>query len=205
MKFIIGHKLRMSQKHRPDGRVFPVTVIRAEPCTITQLKKNDPDGYDALQVGSGRRLRVKKPMTGHLKKISASFAILREFRPHLKDALPDAGVGDKLDVSQFTAGDKVNVVGISKGRGFQGVVKRHGFHGSPKTHGHKDQLRMPGSIGSTAPQRVFKGKRMAGHMGNARVTVKNLEVIEVNKERAELSLKGAVPGAPRSVVLVQSI
>ena len=114
MKFIIGHKLRMSQKHRPDGRVFPVTVIRAEPCTITQLKKNDPDGYDALQVGSGRRRRVKKPMTGHLKKISASFAILREFRPHLKDALPDAGVGDKLDVSQFTAGDKVNVVGISK-------------------------------------------------------------------------------------------
>lgn len=203
MKFIIGYKSYMTQAHRPDGRVVPVTVIKTEPCVVTQVKKVDKDGYTAFQVGSGVKKSVNKPLAGHLKAMGA-ISRLREFRPMTGDKEPDYKVGDKLDISQFVAGDKVNVVGYSKGRGFQGVVKRHGFHGSPKTHGHKDQLRMPGSIGATAPQRVFKGMRMAGHMGNARSTVKHLEVMGVDLEKGELALKGAVPGARRSLLLIQS-
>ncbi|OGL87354.1 50S ribosomal protein L3 [Candidatus Uhrbacteria bacterium RIFCSPLOWO2_02_FULL_48_12] len=201
MKFIIGYKSYMTQTHRPDGRVVPVTVIKAEPCVVTQVKKVDKDGYIAFQVGSGAKKSVNKPMAGHLKALGA-IRRLREFRPRAGDKAPDYKVGDKLDISQFAAGDKVNVTGHSKGRGFQGVVKRHGFHGSPKTHGHKDQLRMPGSIGATAPQRVFKGMRMAGHMGNARSTVKHLEVVDVNLEKGELALKGAVPGARWALLLI---
>ncbi|OGL59141.1 50S ribosomal protein L3 [Candidatus Uhrbacteria bacterium RIFCSPLOWO2_12_FULL_46_10] len=204
MKFIIGYKSHMTQNHRSDGRVVPVTVVKAEPCIVTQIRTIDRDGYVALQVGTGARKRTSKPIAGHLKALG-TFSRLREFRPAMTDKIPDLKVGDKLDIGQFAAGDKVNVTGYSKGRGFQGVVKRHGFHGSPKTHGHKDQLRMPGSIGATAPQRVFKGMRMAGHMGNARTSVKHLEVVDVNVEKSELALKGAVPGARRSLVLIQAV
>lgn len=181
-----------------------MTVVKAEPCVVTQIKTADRDGYAALQVGTGAKKRMNKPIAGHLKALG-TFSRLREFRPAITDKIPNLKVGDKLDIGQFAAGDKVNVVGYSKGRGFQGVVKRHGFHGSPKTHGHKDQLRMPGSIGATAPQRVFKGMRMAGHMGNARASVKHLEVVDVNVEKSELMLKGAVPGARRSLVLIQAV
>lgn len=203
MKFIIGYKSHMTQTHRPDGRVVPVTVVKAEPCVVTQVKSAAKDGYVAWQVGSGVKKRITKPLVGHLKALGA-IRHLREFRPKAGDTAPEYKVGDKLDISQFAAGEMVNVTGYSKGRGFQGVVKRHGFHGSPKTHGHKDQLRMPGSIGATAPQRVFKGMRMAGHMGNARSTVKNLEIIDVNADKGEIILKGAVPGAPKSLLLIQS-
>lgn len=195
----------MTQTHRPDGRVVPATVIKAEPCVVTQIKTLENDGYTAYQLGQGARKRVNKPLAGHLKN-NGMFRFLREFRPNLGDnEKKQINVGDRLDINQFASGDKVNIIGCSKGRGFQGVVKRHGFHGSPKTHGHKDQLRMPGSIGATAPQRVFKGKRMAGHMGNARTTIKHLEVIGVDSENSELMIKGAVPGARRSLVLIQSV
>lgn len=193
----------MAQLHRPDGRVVPVTVVKVEPCVVTQVKTSEKNGYQSVQLGTGSKKGLSKALTGHLK--GASYGIVREFRAKKGQELPTVNVGDKIEVTQFSEGDVVDVVGTSKGRGFQGVVKRHGFGGSPKTHGHKDQLRMPGSIGATAPQRVFKGTRMGGHMGDARVTVKNLEVVAVNAEGGELMLKGAIPGAPRSVVLIQTV
>ena len=193
----------MTSLHRPDGRVVPATVVKVEPCVVTQVRTAEKDKYSAVQIGTGTRKRTTKALAGHLK--GKSYAVVQEFRARAGQTLPTMNVGDTIDIAQFAEGDTVNVVGTSKGRGFQGVVKRHGFHGSPKTHGHKDQLRMPGSIGSTAPQRVFKGMRMAGHMGNARITVKHLEVVGVNAQTGELTLKGAVPGAPRSVLLIQTI
>ncbi len=202
MKFIIGRKVKMTSLHRPDGRVVPATLVKVEPNIVTQLRTNEKDTYTAVQVGTGTKKKSTKALRGHLQ--GKSYAIVREFRPRAGQTLPEMKVGDTIDLSQFAEGDKVNVIGTSKGRGFQGVVKRHGFHGSPKTHGHKDQLRMPGSIGSTAPQRVFKGMRMGGHMGNAQITVKHLEVIQVNAEAGEILLKGAVPGAPRSLVYIQT-
>ena len=204
MKIIIGYKSHMTQIHQPDGRVAPVTIVKTEPCVVTQIKTTERDGYAAIQLGHGQVKKINKPMTGHLKSLGA-YRQMREFRPGAVDKMPEVQVGDKLDLQQFSVGDRVDVIGYSKGRGFQGVVKRHGFHGSPKTHGHKDQLRMPGSIGATAPQRVFKGMRMAGHMGDARTTVKHLEIVQVNSETGELALKGAVPGARRSLLLVRSI
>lgn len=201
MKFIIGRKVKMSQLHAADGRVVPVTLVKVEPNVVTQIR-GEKEGYKAVQVGTGTKKRVSQALKGHTK--GASYAIIREFRARAGQTLPEVNVGDMLDLKQFEAGDMVTVVGTSKGRGFQGVVKRHGFHGSPKTHGHKDQLRMPGSIGSTAPQRVFKGTRMGGHMGDARITVKNLKVVEVNAETGELTISGALPGAPRSVLLIQT-
>lgn len=193
----------MSSHYRSDGRLQAVTVIKVDSNVVTGIKTIDRDGYAAVQVGAGARKRAGKSLKGQLKDIAVPKTI-REFRPKAGQKLPEIIRGASVDLTQFAVGDLVNVVGISKGRGFQGVVKRHGFHGSPKTHGHKDQLRMPGSIGSTAPQRVFKGMRMAGRMGGARVSVKHLEVIAINPESAELILKGAVPGAARSLVLVQS-
>jgi large subunit ribosomal protein L3 len=200
MKFILGRKVKMSQQHRPDGRVVSVTAVKIEPCVVTQVRSIDKDGYVALQIGAGKKKRVTKPLQGHLKD---SYAEVREWRARPGQDLPSLNVGDKLDISQFTVGDNVTVVGTSKGHGFQGVVKRHGFGGQAKSHGHKDQLRMPGSIGSTQPQRVFKGMRMGGRMGGARITVKNLEVIAVNSEANEILISGAVPGAPRSIVEIQ--
>lgn len=191
----------MSQVHRPDGRVVAVTVVKIEPCVVTQVRNVEKDGYTAVQVGAGKKKRSNKPLMGHLK---APYAYVREFRARAGETLPEMTVGQALDLGQFVVGDVVRVIGTSKGRGFQGVVKRHGFGGSPKTHGHKDQLRMPGSIGATQPQRVFKGTRMGGRMGGGQVTVKNLEIIDVNAERQEVSLKGAIPGAPRSIVSIEA-
>ena len=181
--------------------MVPVTIVKIEPCVVTQIRTADKDGYAAVQIGAGKKKRVTKPLQGHLK---GSYALVREFRSRRDTTAPVLKVGDQLEVSQFSAGEKVNVIGTSKGRGFQGVVKRHGFAGSPKTHGHKDQLRMPGSIGSTQPQRVFKGTRMAGRMGGDRVTVKNLEIVSVNAENQEIVLSGAIPGAPRSFITIEA-
>ncbi|OGL73549.1 50S ribosomal protein L3 [Candidatus Uhrbacteria bacterium RIFCSPHIGHO2_12_FULL_60_25] len=195
MKFILAKKLEMSQVFRPDGTVVPVTLVQAGPCVVTQIKSSKTDGYTAVQLGFLPSKRLAKPQSGHVKNLDA-MSVLREFRT---DEAPQLKRGDKLEASVFTPGDVVQVTGISKGKGFQGVVKRHHFHGHPASHGHKDQLRMPGSIGAGGVQRVFKGLRMAGRMGGDQVTVKNLEIVEV-RDGGVLAVKGAIPGARNSVV-----
>lgn len=198
MKFIIGKKIEMSQRYRPTGEVVPVTMVKVEPCMVTQVRTAEKDGYVAVQIGTGIAKRINKPQAGHLGTLG-QLRSLREFRVSATEGME---VGKRCDINSFEAGDAVNVVGTSKGKGFQGVVKRHGFHGSPKTHGHKDQLRMPGSIGSTGPQKVFKGMRMGGQMGGDRVTVKNLEIVDIDAEGGQLAIKGAVPGARGSLLLI---
>lgn len=187
----------MTQVWDEKGRVVPVTIVQAGPCYITQVKTKDKDGYEAVQLGSGLKKQLTKPLRGHLKELP-QLRWLREIMIH------DAEVkrGDVLDVSMFAPGDKVKVTGVSKGKGFQGVVKRHGFHGSPATHGHKDQLRMPGSIGAGGVQHVRKGQRMAGRMGGGNVTVANLQIMEVDKDKNQLLIKGAIPGARGGLVVI---
>ncbi len=189
MAFILGKKLKMSQIWK-DEKAVPVTFVQAGPLTVTQLRTKEKDGYEGIQVGfDATKKNLKKPMKGHLKDLG-NFRYLKEFKVQSSEFK----VGDVLDVSQFSEGDKIKVSGLSKGRGFQGVVKRHGFHGGPKTHGQKDRLRAPGSIGATAPQRVMPGRKMAGRMGQERKTIKNLQIAEVNKGENILAIKGAVPG-----------
>lgn len=195
MKFILAKKLEMSQVFRPDGSVVPVTLVQAGPCVVTQVKTAETDGYVAVQLGFLPGKNATKPEAGHLKDLP-SMSVLREFR--LAD-VAELKRGDAIEATVFAAGDTVEVTGVSKGKGFQGVVKRHHFHGHPSTHGHKDQLRMPGSIGPGGVQHVIKGRRMAGRMGNAQVTVKNLEVVEV-RDGGILAVKGAVPGARNGIL-----
>jgi large subunit ribosomal protein L3 len=197
VKFILGKKLNMTQKFLEDGKVAPATVVQAGPCTITQVK-GEKDGYSAVQIGFGLKKKINKPLTGHLKDLD-NFRYLREFRVDNADNMTR---GKVFDVSSFKVGDALTVTATSKGKGFQGVVKRHGFHGSPASHGHKDQLRMPGSIGATDAARVFKGTRMGGRMGGDTVTVSNLELVEVDQEKGLLYIKGAVPGARNALVSV---
>lgn len=192
MKFILGKKLGMSQIFDKEGRVIPVTLVEVLPCQITQVKTEEKDGYQAVQVGFGeiKEKKVKKPQKGHIKKagLKNNFSGFIEFKGvALK-------VGDEINVSVFEEGDKVKVAGVSKGKGFQGVVKRHGFSGMPASHGTKHCLRAPGSIGSAWPQRVFKGKKMAGRMGFERVTVRGLQIAQVDETDNLLAIKGAVPG-----------
>ena len=172
---------------------------------MTQVKSIEKDGYEAVQLASGsqKEERLSKAERGHL---GGAFRFVKEFRPVRRgETLPEAEKGTSFDVSSFEVGDKIMVSAISKGKGFQGVVKRHGFHGGPKTHGQKHSHRAPGSIGSTGPQRVFKGTRMAGRMGGERVTVKNLKVLEVNKEENVLLVSGAVPGRRGTLVEVRGV
>jgi large subunit ribosomal protein L3 len=199
MKFILGRKLEMTQQFREDGTVVPVTLVLAEPCVVTQVKSAETDGYVAVQIGCEEGKNVSKPEAGHLKELG-TLRTLREFRVPTTELKR----GDKVEVSVFAPGEKVDVIGISKGRGFQGVVRRHHFGGSPASHGHKDQLRMPGSIGSRRQGPVAKGKRMAGHMGSDRVTVKNLEIVSVDPQKNVLAIKGAVPGARGGILLIQT-
>ncbi|OGH64501.1 MAG: 50S ribosomal protein L3 [Candidatus Magasanikbacteria bacterium RIFCSPHIGHO2_02_FULL_47_14] len=200
MKFILGTKIGMTQVFRDDGSVVPVTRVQAGPCVITQVKTAEKNHVDAVQIGyrEQKAFRMKKPQQGHLKGLM-NVRFMRDARVEADHGLKR---GDTFTVKVFTEGEKVNVVGVSKGHGFQGVVKRHGFHGSPKTHGHKDQLRMPGSIGAGGVQRVFKGMRMGGHMGDARVTVQNLEIVQIFPDQNELLIKGALPGARGSLLLI---
>jgi large subunit ribosomal protein L3 len=200
MKFILAKKLEMSQVFRADGTVIPVTLVKAGPCVVTQVKTNETDGYAAVQLGFDEGRNLTKPQVGHLHDLP-SMRVLREFRLH--DA-PTVQRGDAVEATVFAAGDRVQVTGVSKGKGFQGVVKRHHFHGHPTSHGHKDQARMPGSIGAGGVQHVLKGRRMAGRMGNDQVTVKNLEIVEV-RDNGILAVKGAVPGARNSVLEIVSI
>lgn len=199
---IIGKKLGMTQVFGEGGKAEAITAIEAGPCTVTQVKTPDNDGYSAIQLGysevkksgAGRKGRAKEK--GHVK-----FKYVREF---YFDDTRSIETGQKIDVSLFKAGDHVDVTGISKGKGFAGGVKRYHFRGGPKTHGQSDRWRAPGSIGqNTSPGRVFKGLRMAGHMGNRRVTASNLVVFQADPARNLLLVKGAVPGMTNGVVLVQ--
>lgn len=196
---LIGKKLGMTQVFKENGEVEPLTVIEAGPCTLTQLKQPARDGYQAAQLGFSESKHLNSPQRGHLKNLG-QFKYLREVRVSDTEGLE---VGQKLDVSLFQTGDRVNITGWSKGKGFAGVVKRHGFAGGPKTHGQSDRHRAPGSIGATtSPGRVLKGMRMAGHMGDQRVTVRNLEVIRAEPDRNRLLVKGAVPGARGGLLII---
>jgi large subunit ribosomal protein L3 len=195
----------MTQIFRPDGQVVPVTLLKAGPCMVVQRKTPATDGYDAVQLGLlefVKPARINKPSTGHLKKAGVEGAkFLREFR--MSGGNGDLRAGDKVLVDEFKPKDKVDVVGISKGRGFAGVVKRHHFRGGEGSHGSMFH-RAPGSIGASSyPSRVLPGMRMGGHMGSAQVTVRNLEVIEVDAEDNVLAVKGAVPGPNGSYVVVR--
>lgn len=200
MKFILGKKIGMMQVFKDTGEVVPVTRVLAGPCTVVQVKDGAKDNAVALQLGFGTKpdFRMKRPQRGHLKGLP-SLAALRDFGIEKV-----AGVerGDTVSVETFTVGERVTVVGTSKGKGFAGVVKRHHFRGGPASHGHKDNLRAPGSIGAGGVQRVFKGMRMAGRLGGAPVTVKNLEIVAVHPEINELYLKGAVPGSRHSLLMI---
>jgi len=197
---IIGKKLGMGQIFGDDGKAEAVTAIEAGPCVVTQVKTTDKEGYNAAQLGFGETKRLNSPQRGHLKKLG-QFKHLQEFRVADIEAIK---VGDRIDVSLFKQGDLVDITGVSKGKGFAGVVKRHHFAGGPKTHGQSDRHRAPGSIGATtSPGRVFKGMRMAGHMGNSRVTVRHLQVYKSDPERNLLLVKGAVPGARNGLLLIK--
>jgi large subunit ribosomal protein L3 len=197
---IIGRKKGMAQLFNENRNIVQVTAIEAGPCFITQVKRAEKEGYNAVQLGFGDTKRLTQPEKGHLKK-TGNLKYLREFR---SDDVASLEVGQKVDVSIFKPGDIVDVIGISKGKGFAGGVKRHHFSGGPKTHGQSDRHRAPGAIGSTTfPGRVWKGLRMAGHMGNARATVRGLKVIEANAEKNLLLLRGAVPGAKDGILLVK--
>jgi large subunit ribosomal protein L3 len=193
---IIGKKIGMTQVYAEDGRAIPVTVIEAGPCVVVQRKSPEKDGYSAVQLGlvESRKLkRVNKPTKGHFEKAGLPpCRVLREFRV---EAGAEVKVGDKVSVELFAPGDTISVVGVSKGKGFQGVVKRHHFRGGAATHGSMFH-RAPGSIGASAfPSRVLKGMRAGGHMGSDRVTVRNIKVVRVDTEKNTLVVHGSVPGA----------
>lgn len=199
---IIGRKLGMGQVFAENGTVEAVTAIEAGPCVVTQIKTRDKEGYNAAQLGFGQAKRLNSPQQGHLKKLG-QFKYLREFRVADTKTIK---VGDKVDVGLFKEGELVDICGVSKGKGFAGVVKRYHFAGGPKTHGQSDRHRAPGSIGATtSPGRVLKGKRMAGHMGSDRVTVRHLQVYKADPERNLLLIKGAVPGAKNGLLLIEKL
>ncbi|RMG68856.1 MAG: 50S ribosomal protein L3 [Calditrichaeota bacterium] len=201
MSGLLGKKIGMTRIFDDEGNMVPVTVVQAGPCYVIQVKTLERDGYEAMQIGFDpkKEKRTNKPLKGHFAKANVPpLRRLKEFPlPEDREVKP----GDVLTVEMFSPGEKVKVSGTSKGRGFAGVVKRHGFGGGPKTHGQSDRWRAPGSIGqSSFPSRVFKGLRMAGHMGNARATVTGLTVVKVDPEKNLLFIKGAVPGARNSYV-----
>ena len=202
---ILGKKIGMTQVFRPDGQVVPVTVVKAGPCVVVQRKTPANDGYDAVQLGLmefAKAAKLKKPAAGHLKKANAEgVKFLREVK--LRPGDDDLKQGDRILVDQFKPQDKVDVIGVSKGRGFAGIIKRHHFKGGPESHGSMFH-RAPGSIGASSfPSRVFPGMRMAGHMGTQQVTIRNLEVVGVDAEDNVLMIKGAVPGPNGGYVVVR--
>ena len=210
---ILGKKLGMTQVFDEKGTVIPVTVIQAGPCRVTQVRTKEKDGYEAVQIGFEESSRLKKPQVGHQKdlirteengKYQKQFGLkfLREVRT---STVAEHTVGDTINADTiFKNGDTVDVTGTSKGKGFAGVMKRHNFHGGPRTHGQSDRSRAPGSIGSgTTPGRVVKGLRMAGHMGQERVTTQNLKVVRVDAEKNLILIKGAVPGANGGLVTIR--
>jgi large subunit ribosomal protein L3 len=200
MQAILGRKVGMTQVFTANGEARGVSVVEAGPCVVVQIKTEARDGYNAIQVGFGDIKRVNDPMRGHLARLGP-FRFLREIRI---DDPNDYELGQTLGADLFEEGDIVDVIGTSKGRGFAGGVKRHHFHGGPKTHGQSDRHRAPGSIGSgTTPGRVRKGLRMAGHMGDERVTVKNVKVFEADPVRGIILLEGSVPGGINGLVRIR--
>jgi large subunit ribosomal protein L3 len=196
---IIGKKIGMSQVFGDNGKAEAITVIEAGPCTVTQIKTSAKEGYEAVQLGFGNAKKLSKAEQGHLKELGK----LKELREFRVESTAEVKVGDKVDVNLFKTGDVINVIGVSKGKGFAGVVKRHGFHGGPKTHGQTDRHRAPGAIGATtSPGRVLKGMRMAGHMGDEQITVKGLKVYKTDPEHNLLLVQGAVPGAKNGLLLI---
>lgn len=202
-KGLIGKKLGMISLFSTDGKIVPVTAIELGPCTVTQVKTRDTDGYDALQLAFGERKvkRIKKPLKGHLGKAGIeSASVLNEVAVDDPNAY---SAGQVVNLEIFNVGEKVAVTGKSKGRGFAGVIKRHGFSGGRKTHGSKCH-RIPGSIGCSAwPARVFKGKKLPGRYGNDKITVKNLEIVDIRPEENLVLVKGAIPGANSGIVIVR--
>ena len=198
---IIGRKRGMATIFTPQGEAVAVTVIEAGPCFVTQVRTAERDGYAAVQLGFEETKRISSAEKRHLKALP-SLRYLREFR--LQGGADAAAVGDKIDVSIFEGDERVDIVGQSKGKGFAGVVKRHHFAGGPKTHGQSDRHRAPGSVGATTtPGRVMKGMRMAGHMGDERVTVKNLRIVRAEPDRNLILVEGAVPGPRSGLVLIR--
>ena len=196
----LGKKIGMTQIFREDGKVVPVTVIEAGPCVVTQVKTKETDGYEAVQLGYGDVKRRNKPQAGHLKNSRLS----RYLREVATNDTSEFAVGQTIGVDIFETGEKVDIIGTSKGRGFAGVMKRWNFGGGPRTHGQSDRARAPGSIGGgTTPGKVYKGLKMGGHMGNRRITVKALEIIEIDTERNLLMIKGGIPGATNSLIQIR--
>jgi large subunit ribosomal protein L3 len=202
MRQLLGIKRGMTRLFRESGDCEPVTVIEAGPCPVVQVKSTDKDGYEAVQIGYGtiRSSLVSKPVAKHYGEIEPR-RYLREIR---LNAPAEHSVGDVLTVDMFKAGERIDVVGTSKGLGFQGGMRRHGFAGGPQTHGQSDRLRAPGSVGAgSSPSRVFRGHRMPGRMGNERVTVRNLTVVDVNPEENLLFVRGAVPGKRNTLLIIR--
>ena len=199
---LIGRKVGMTQLFAEDGTMIPVSVVAVEPNTVTRIRTPERDGYAAVQLGIEESGRLNKPQLGQLKDLP-KLSVLREFR--LDDGSEAYTVGQRLDVSLFAPGDVIDVIGVSKGKGFSGHIKRHHFKRGPKTHG-SDHHRAPGSIGpGTTPGRVYKGMRMAGHLGDSRATVKKLRVVRADAERNLLLVRGSIHGAPHALILVKKV
>tara|TARA_Y100001960_G_C14602339_1_gene791408 strand:- start:278 stop:904 length:627 start_codon:yes stop_codon:yes gene_type:complete len=190
---LLGKKIGTTRHFHEDGRADCVTAIELGPCAITQIKGQESEGYNSVQIGYGSAKNLNKAQNGHLKKSEKTFKFLKEIRDIETSELE---VGQQFDLSIFEIGSKLDITGVTKGRGFAGGVKRHGFKGGPKTHGQSDRHRAPGSIGAgSTPGRVLKGMKMAGHMGSIKVTIKNLEILSLDQENNVLMVKGAVPGS----------
>ena len=201
-KGLIGKKIGMTQLFDENGKVIPVTVVEAGPCTVVQKKTIENDGYEAIQIGFGdvKVQRVNKPMAGHFKKADvAPKKVLKEFR---LENIADVNVGDVLKADIFAAGDRVDVVGTSKGKGTAGVIKRWNFSRLKETHGTGPVHRHGGSLGVIDPARIFKGKKMAGHLGTEKVTVQNLDIVKVDVENNLIAIKGAIPGPKNGIVVI---
>ncbi len=203
MSALLGKKIGMTNVFSSDGKLVPVTVVQVGPCVVTQVKTKETDGYNALQLGFDEKPveKLNKPMAGHLKKAcDQGFRVLKEFRT---DDVEEVEAGNTIGIDVFEVGQKVNISGISKGRGFQGTIKRHGFSRGPETHGNRNH-RKPGSIGNSAwPGKVFKGKKLPGHMGTDRKTVKNLTIVDIKHDDNLLLIKGPVPGFKTGVLEVR--
>lgn len=196
MKAIIGKKIGMTRIFDDMGNVVPVTLIMADNCVVTQIKTEEKDKYNSVQIGIDDDKKINKPLVGHLSKAKIKTRTLKEF-----SLGGDLKVSDKIDLSQFEVGDIVSLSSVSKGKGFAGTVKRHHFHLGPKTHG-SNNYRQPGSIGSMYPQRVIKGRRMAGHLGHDQVTLKSVKIVNIDNEKNILLVRGAVPGPNKSIVYI---
>jgi len=203
MNTLLGTKIGMTQILSEDGNAIPVTLIQAGPCTVTQVKTVESDGYSAVQIGYGQGKNLSNAVSGHVKKAGVTPKVIQEVR--CAETPAEIKIGDALDVSLFAVGDVVNVTGTSKGKGFAGTVKRHNFNTSKNTHGGNGNVRKPGSIGSMYPQKIFKGKRMAGQMGHEQVTVKNLAIAYIDTEDNLIGVKGAIPGPRRGIVTINGM